>query len=89
MRIKKGFVLHDVCGEHIVVAEGKENIDFNNIISMNDSSAFLWNRFLDTDFTLEDMVTALCEEYDVDSDTASKDCAELASSWAEAGIIDK
>ena len=35
MRIKKGFVLRDVCGEKIVVAEGKENIDFTKIINMN------------------------------------------------------
>ena len=35
MKIKKGFVLRDICGENIIVAEGKENIDFTKIISMN------------------------------------------------------
>ena len=44
MRIKKGFVLRDVCGEKIVVAEGKENIDFTKIINMNESAAFLWEK---------------------------------------------
>ena len=38
MKAKKGFNLRDVCGEKIIVAEGKENIDFSNIISMNESS---------------------------------------------------
>lgn len=42
MRKKPGFNLRDVCGEQIVVAEGKENIDFSNIISMNETSAFIW-----------------------------------------------
>ena len=42
MRIKKDFNLREVCGEYIIVAEGKENIDFCNIISMNESSAYLW-----------------------------------------------
>ena len=42
MKIKKGFVLRNVCGENIIVAEGKENIDFTKIISMNESSAYLW-----------------------------------------------
>ena len=36
MKAKKGFNLRNVCGEQIIVAEGKENIDFSNIISMND-----------------------------------------------------
>ena len=50
MKIKKGFVLKDICGESIIVAEGKENIDFTKIISMNESSAFLWESVKDKDF---------------------------------------
>ena len=42
MKTKKGFNIRNVCGENIIVAEGKENIDFSNIISMNESSAYLW-----------------------------------------------
>ena len=42
MKVKNGFNLREVCGEHIIVAEGDENIDFSNIISMNESSAYLW-----------------------------------------------
>ena len=42
MRAKKGFNLRTVVGEQIIVAEGKENIDFSTIISMNESSAYLW-----------------------------------------------
>ena len=43
MKAKPGFKLREVCGEQIIVAEGRENIDFTNIISMNETSAFLWN----------------------------------------------
>ena len=42
MKTKKGFVLRNVCGENIIVAEGKENIDFTKIISMNETAAYLW-----------------------------------------------
>lgn len=89
MRVKKGFVLHEVCGENIIVAEGKENVDFNNIISMNSSSAFLWKKFAGTEFTVADLVVALCSEYDVDATTAEKDCKELADNWFEAGIVEE
>ena len=44
MKAKPGFNLREVCGENIIVAEGKENIDFSNIISMNESSAYLWKK---------------------------------------------
>lgn len=88
MKVKKGFVLRDVCGEHIIVAEGKENIDFNNIISMNETAAFLWKNIIDKDFDTEYMVEKLLEEYDVDEYTAKRDCQTLVNQWLDAGIIE-
>ena len=44
MKTKPGFTLRDICGEYIIVAEGLENIDFSNIISLNESSAYLWKK---------------------------------------------
>lgn len=89
MKVKKGFNIRQVCGENIIVAEGKENIDFSNIISMNDTSAFLWGKLQAMEnFTIDDMVALLTEEYDVDAATAQKDSTELVKEWAEAEIID-
>ena len=88
MRTKKGFVLRDVCGENIIVAEGIENIDFNSIISLNETAAFIWKNVNDTDFDVERMAEMLLEEYDVDKETAVKDCKALAAKWLKAGIIE-
>ncbi len=89
MKAKKGFNLRSVCGEQIIVAEGKENIDFSSIISMNESSAYLWKEIQQQDsFTEETLVKLLTAEYDVDETTAMKDVKELVRQWAEAGIID-
>jgi hypothetical protein len=88
MRTKKGFNLRDVCGEKIVVAEGKENIDFSKVISMNETSAFLWEKVKDKNFTVDDLATLLTEEYDVDKETATTDCQSLIRLWNEAGLID-
>jgi hypothetical protein len=88
MRTKKGFNLRDVCGEKIVVAEGKENIDFSKVISMNDTSAFLWEKVKDKNFTVDDLATLLTEEYEVDKETATTDCQSLIKLWNEAGLID-
>ena len=87
MKKKKGFNLRSVCGERIIVAEGKENIDFSNIISMNETSAFLWDRLGDEEFTVETLTEMLTEEYEVDYETALADCNVLAAQWKEAGII--
>ena len=87
MKKKSGFVLRQVCGENIIVAEGKENIDFSSIIAMNESSAYLWEKIGEDSFTPESMATMLTEEYDIDNATALEDAATLARQWMEAGII--
>ena len=88
MKAKPGFNLRVVCGENIIVAEGEENIDFSNIISMNESSAYLWQNIQGKEFTHEDLVGLLTQEYEVDEATAMKDVKALTELWSQAGIIE-
>lgn len=88
MKAKPGFNLRVVCGENIIVAEGEENIDFSNIISMNESSAYLWQNIQGKEFTHEDLVDLLIQEYEVDEATAMKDVKALTELWLQAGIIE-
>lgn len=88
MKAKKRFTLRNVCGEYIIVAEGKENIDFSNIISLNESSAYLWKKIQNMDsFSIEDLAKSLMEEYDVDMETAIADSKSLAEQWVSIGIV--
>lgn len=88
MKTKKGFNLRQVCGENVIVAEGAENIDFCSIISMNESSAYLWNSIQGKEFGKNNLVELLTQEYDVDADTAAKDVDALVAQWMKAGIIE-
>lgn len=89
MKVKNGFNLREVCGEHIIVAEGDENIDFSNIISMNESSAYLWEEVQKMDtFTVDNLVELICNQYEIDETTARKDAIALAAQWGTAGIIE-
>lgn len=88
MRIKKDFNLREVCGEYIIVAEGKENIDFCNIISMNESSAYLWKQVQNKEFDADTLTELLTDEYDVDKETAMNDVKALIKQWIDAGIVE-
>lgn len=89
MKTKTGFHLREVCEEYMLIAEGRENIDFSNIISMNESAAFLWQQIEGKEFDAQTLATLLTSEYDVDNDTALKDAETLIQSWLEAGIIEE
>ena len=88
MRIKKGFELRDVCGEHIIVAYGIENIDFNKVISLNESATYLWRNVVDKDFDVETMASLLQQEYDVDAETAKRDAQALLDEWTKVGLTE-
>ena len=96
MRAKKGFNLREVCGEQIIVAEGRENLDFTNIISMNESSAFLWNSVQDKVFTIDDLADLLVDNYVIDENNtpldrerAKKDAQAMLDKWVEAVIVEE
>ncbi len=88
MKIRNGFVLREMCGENIVTAEGMENINFNKLISLNSTAAFLWKRLEGKEFTTEEMAQLLVDEYGIDMELALNDSARLCKTWIEAGIAD-
>ncbi len=89
MKIKSGFELRNICGENIIISHGKENINFTKIITLNESAACIWSKIVGTDFTIEDMVNILCEEYDIDAATATADCRSLVEEWTKVGFINQ
>ena len=88
MKIKNGFVLRQMCGENIVTAEGLEHINFNKLISLNGSAAFLWEKVVGKEFTAEEMAQYLTEEYGIDMELALKDSNALCKAWIEAGVAE-
>ena len=88
MKIKNGFVLREMCGEFIVAAEGLQHINFNKLISLNSTAAFLWKALEGKEFTTEQMAALLVEEYGIDMELALTDSANLVKSWEEAGIVE-
>lgn len=88
MKIKKGFELRKVCDENIIISHGVENINFTKVITLNDSAATLWNKVMGKDFTEDELVNILLDEYEVDKETAAKDVKTLVASWKEAELIE-
>lgn len=89
MRIKKGFVLREICKEKIACPEGASLVDFSMMIKLNDTSYFIWKTFEDKDFTVEDMADALCGSYDVEREVALADSRALCDQLREIGIIEE
>ena len=88
MHIKEGFKLRTICGESIIVAEGEKRINFNKIVSLNESAAYLWTSVCDKEFTAGDLATLLKERYEIDDAVADADSVRVAESWVAAGLAE-
>ena len=89
MKLKSGFVLREVCGQKVIVAEGLEAVDFGHLISLNDSAANIWQIAQQQgDFTVESIAQEICQQYDIDLNTAQNDIKSLLESWKNLGIVE-
>lgn len=89
MKQKKGFTLRTVCGEHVIVAEGIEVINFNKLLSLNESAALLWQKASELgDFSAGQLADILCEEYDVSREKALEDVERMLAQWQEIGVVE-
>ena len=71
MKLKSGFLLRSIAGSHVVVPVGSRSVDFNGMMTLNDTGAFLWKQ-LEKGAEEEELVRALIAACDgpVDEDAA-------------------
>lgn len=82
-----GFAMRRLGQDAMIVAESVDLIDFDRIVSLNSSAAYVWESLPDTDFTIRCITDLLMHRYDVEENIALKDAEELANMWLKAGII--
>ncbi len=86
MILKDGFVLRQVAGHYLVVPVGAQTMNFNGIITLNETGAFLW-QCLQTEKTADELTAALLEEYDVTAAMASADVSRFVKKLQEADLL--
>lgn len=89
MKIKKGFVLRQVCGENVIVGEGLGAVNFGKLLALNETAAWLWGQAQDlSDFTIDQLVEKLCDEYEVTTEEAKADVTAIVNEWQQVGVIE-
>ncbi|MBR0165593.1 MAG: PqqD family protein [Prevotella sp.] len=89
MRIKKGFVLREVCGEHVIMGEGLGAVNIGKLLALNETAAWLWQQAQEMgDFTIETLADKLCNEYEVRAEEAQQDVAEIIGEWQKVSVVE-
>ena len=87
MKIKEGFLLRQVADNWVVLPVGQACVDFNGMLSLNDSGALLW-KALEQGGGREALADALLAEYEVERSVALADVDEFLAKLSKAGWLE-
>ncbi len=86
MKVKENFLLRQVAGSWLVMPIGQEMLDFNGMLTLNETGAFLWQK-LQEGATIEELATALTLEYKVSLEEALADVKEFCDYLVSKGCL--
>ena len=89
MKVIEGFTLRTLGKDRFLVPESMGLVNFNKMIVLNPTAAFLWEKVGDChEFTSQELVDDLLEAYEVEQDVAAKDVDTLLGQWKDAGLLE-
>ncbi len=74
-KARPGVVLTEIAGEYVLVAAKALDGKCPYVTQLNESSAFLWRR-LGSGMSLEQLMTAVAEEYEIEDPAAAREAIE-------------
>lgn len=87
MQLKKNLRLRKVGSKYMIVDNSTEQVNMVDVYTMNETAAMLWQRFVEREFTPEEMVEVLCQEYEVTREQALADVESLLGEWNSFGLM--
>ena len=87
MKIKDDFILRKVADSYVVVPVNQLTLDFNGIINLNETGAFLFE-LLQKGATNEELLEKMLAEYDVSSDVAQKGIDAFLTKVKDADVLE-
>lgn len=87
MKIKSGYIMREVAGNYVVVPTGVATLDFNGMITLNGTGAFLWEQ-ISCDKNEQELLYGLLDEYDIDESIAKADIDKFLTKLREADLFE-
>ncbi len=87
MKIKNDYVLRKVADNAVLVPIGKSAVDFNGMIKLNDTGAYLF-KLIQKGADEQSLVDNLVTEYDVSKQKALNDVSAFIKKLRDADIVE-
>ena len=87
MKLNPSLQLRRIGSKWMIVKAVDGEVNMTDVISLNETAARLWERFLGWEFTEDEMAEWSCGEYDVELSVAKNDVHNLLKRWKEYGML--
>ena len=88
MTLNRAFRLRTVSAEDMLIDTRGGVARLDKVFRLSPAAAWLWNKASgEEDFSEENLVAWLCEEYDVSLQQAREDVRDLLADWIKYGIV--
>ena len=87
MKLRENLTLRKMGSNYMIVDADTEQVNMVDVYTLNETAATLWQAFEGREFTEEEMVDYLCEEYDVAREQAARDVAAMLEEWRDFGLM--
>lgn len=88
MKRKDSYILRQVGGKYVIMPTGDKAFEFSGVINISDTGALLWETLAE-DVSIQQLISALTAEYNIDEKTAAEDIDEFISQLLRADLIEK
>ena len=85
MKIKEGLKIRSIAGEKVLIMHGRVGVDLTKLVSFNSTAEWLWDSLINKEFEVDDVISLLMEQYQIDYDIAIRD----AHNWIEQLLLCK
>lgn len=87
MKLKENLKLRQVGNRYMIVDAVGQNVNLTNVYTLNATAAWVWELAAQGDFTEESLISALCGNFEVSTDLATKDIRALLETWKKYNLL--
>ena len=88
MKLRENLLLRQVAGSWVVVAVGMACVNFDGMLTLNETGAVLW-KALETGTDRDGLIAALTSEYEVTAEQAGADVDDFLAVLSQSGCLEE
>lgn len=86
-QLKPGYAIEDIAGQKVLIAPAVGNIDYTKMLVLSESAALVVGYLMEKEFSIDELVYILLEEYEVDEAKVRKELLLLLNQLNDLNIL--